>query len=327
MRELVIIGGGLTGLAAAYECEKLGIAYTLIEVKRRLGGGIATIQQGGFVFDTGMMIHRIVDKPGFLVYLGRLGLAGGVIELEAKHLAFTDGTGALIDGLATKITAPVMQRMAVSSLGEIDDGGSFSICMENGMVLDTRGLIIAAPARYAERMLYTLAPESAYKLLDYPYDAIARVSLGYENISQFQSISHHAVPLQSLGAEVIAVRELSHHNRNPESGGILQADVRYDPAKGLPEDQSQWITALIEAMNWPRNPAATHIGVWAESDPVMFKQAHHSTVLDEINQSLPKKVAWVGSDTIRSPAPPGLDERVWQGIAAARQIAANLKNN
>ena len=40
MRDVVVIGGGLSGLAACYELEKRGAAYTVIEVKRRFGGGI-----------------------------------------------------------------------------------------------------------------------------------------------------------------------------------------------------------------------------------------------------------------------------------------------
>jgi protoporphyrinogen oxidase len=328
MRELVIIGGGLTGLAAAYECEKRGIAYTLIEVKRRLGGGIATKLHGGFVFDTGKMTHHITDRTAFMAYLKSLGLAQAVIELEGERLAFTDGTGVLINALAAKITAPVMQRMAVSSLGGINDGGPFSICMENGMVLDTRGLIIAAPACYAERMLYTLVPESAYKLLNYPYDTIARVSLGYEALSaQFRAPHAAPLPRPSSDAEIVAVRRLSHPNRNPEHGGILQADIRYDAGNGLPEDQSQWVNKLIKAMNWPRNPAATHMGLWPESDPAIFRQPDHSALLGEINRSLPESMALVGSDYVLSSAPPRLDERIEQGIAAARRIAAILKNN
>ena len=42
MRDVVVIGGGLSGLAACYQLEKTNLRYTLIEVKRRVGGGIQT---------------------------------------------------------------------------------------------------------------------------------------------------------------------------------------------------------------------------------------------------------------------------------------------
>lgn len=48
MRDVVIIGGGLSGLAAAYELEKHNVDYTLIEVKRELGGSIRTLKKDDF---------------------------------------------------------------------------------------------------------------------------------------------------------------------------------------------------------------------------------------------------------------------------------------
>ena len=39
MRDVVVIGGGLSGLAACYELERCGAAYTVIEVKAALRRG------------------------------------------------------------------------------------------------------------------------------------------------------------------------------------------------------------------------------------------------------------------------------------------------
>ncbi|MFN8560127.1 MAG: hypothetical protein U0703_00460 [Anaerolineae bacterium] len=71
-----------------------------------------------------------------------------------------------------------MKRMAVSSVGLIE-AGHFGICLENGLLLDARAVIVTAPARYAEHMLRTLAPDAALLLVDYRYDPVVRVSLGY----------------------------------------------------------------------------------------------------------------------------------------------------
>ncbi|MFN8450185.1 MAG: hypothetical protein U0521_16770 [Anaerolineae bacterium] len=70
-----------------------------------------------------------------------------------------------------------MKRMAVSSVGLIE--ASLGICLENGLLLDARAVIVTAPARYAEHMLRTLAPDAALLLVDYRYDPVVRVSLGY----------------------------------------------------------------------------------------------------------------------------------------------------
>lgn len=56
MKHTIIIGGGITGLAAAYSLQKAGkgsIAVTLIEGSQRLGGKITTARRGGFLVEGG----------------------------------------------------------------------------------------------------------------------------------------------------------------------------------------------------------------------------------------------------------------------------------
>ncbi len=56
MRHTIIIGGGITGLAAAYSLQKEShgaIAVTLIEGSQRLGGKIMTARAGGFLVEGG----------------------------------------------------------------------------------------------------------------------------------------------------------------------------------------------------------------------------------------------------------------------------------
>ena len=129
-------------------------------------------------------------------------------------------------------------------------------------------------------------------------------------------------PISKGRSQLLAV-----HFATPDNSwhGTLKT-LRYQQygKKGLPEDQSLWIKMLIEAMNWPHNPTATYMGVWPESDPIGFRQANHRALLDEINRSLPESVALIGSDAIRTSAPPCLDERIGQGIAAAQRIAATI---
>ena len=56
MPNVVIVGGGLSGLASAFELERLGVQYTLIEVKSRLGGSIVTVEQDDFIVDGGLFL-------------------------------------------------------------------------------------------------------------------------------------------------------------------------------------------------------------------------------------------------------------------------------
>lgn len=51
--KVLIVGGGLSGLALAWQLEQQGVDYQLIEARERLGGRIHSYQHEGAVFDLG----------------------------------------------------------------------------------------------------------------------------------------------------------------------------------------------------------------------------------------------------------------------------------
>jgi len=51
--DVVIIGGGLTGLTMAHEFSKAGKSFVLVEKSDRIGGVINSIQENGFIYETG----------------------------------------------------------------------------------------------------------------------------------------------------------------------------------------------------------------------------------------------------------------------------------
>lgn len=300
MRDVVIIGGGLSGLAAVNELQQHGLDCTLIEVKNRLGGSIQSVRAGGFIFDTGVMCHTLTDPAWFMDYLSQIGLRDTTILLE-DQIAFKHGTGSLVDALADNLSMPVMYRMAVSTVGQMDDG-RYSICMENGMVLDASALLIAAPARYAERILYPLVPEISLQLLDYEYETITRVSLGYADGEP---------PHTAADDRVVSLDCLTHPARG---GTIIQAGLRFS-ADDLVADGK-----LTAVLGLPARADASYIATWRESDPVMWRDPQHPAVIHQIMKQLPPGVALVGSDYIPTHAPPHLDERIRQGIEGARRL-------
>jgi len=314
MRDVVVIGGGLSGLAAAYELEKRGVSYTLIEVKRRLGGSIASTRLNGFMLDSGAMLNTIHDFSSFTTYLGELNLNEGLFTQDSK-IGFLDGTSTLIDVLAAKITAPVMYRMAVSTLGQTDSD-TFLICMENGMVLDTRALIIAAPSRYAERMFQTLTPEISYRLLDYRYDEIAHVSMGYRTTELPQ------IPIEPpTDYPITYINSTTQIGRVPDNTTLIQVGVRYDSGVGLSRDLVGEIAALF---GWSLSPLAEKVGAWADADPLMWHDPTHPATMTAIRHLLPQGVALAGSDYVPTTHVPTLDERIQSGREAAEKVIAWL---
>ena len=51
--DVAIVGGGIAGLAAAYELQQRGVAVHLFEASGRLGGVIQTEHIDDFTFDAG----------------------------------------------------------------------------------------------------------------------------------------------------------------------------------------------------------------------------------------------------------------------------------
>jgi protoporphyrinogen/coproporphyrinogen III oxidase len=83
MREVVVVGGGITGLATAYYLHQRGISVQLFEAAERLGGNIRTERHEGFLLDTGPD-SWVTQKPHASRLAIELGLAARMIGTLPK---------------------------------------------------------------------------------------------------------------------------------------------------------------------------------------------------------------------------------------------------
>ena len=86
MAEVVIVGGGMAGVAAAYRLKKEGVDLLLLEAAPRLGGKIRTVRQGGFLVEGGPDAS-VRYKPALLALGKEVGLEP-VGTLPAKPAAY-----------------------------------------------------------------------------------------------------------------------------------------------------------------------------------------------------------------------------------------------
>jgi protoporphyrinogen oxidase len=312
MADVIVIGGGLSGLSAAWQLEQLGVDYTLIEVKPRLGGSIISARREGFRLDGGPFI---LEKYGEWNFLAELGLQDALekvgIYRTADVVIFRNGTQTLIDRLAQKLTHPMMTRMAVSSIGRLDDG-RYGVCLENGLVLEARAVVLAAPARYAERMLWTLLPAAAEYFMNYRYERIVRVSLGY------RLTDLPTVPQRPQGSLFRYIEGYTFSSRVPEGHVLLRAGVRLD-ADPLVSSADAALAATRQLVPHAA-PVCEWVTDWAEDFALTRNLPEHRQVMDLIDDALPAGLALVGSDYRAR----RLNEQVEQGRAAARQVAMQL---
>ena len=316
MRDVVVIGGGLSGLAACYELEKRGVACTVIEVKRRFGGAIRSAAAAGFLMDASAFAFRrpAADAlpPEFELERSILPLAGG------EACVMRGGSESLIRAFASRLGGGRLMRMAVSSIGRLRN--RFTICLENGIMLDGGALILAVPAPYAARMLWNLAPEAARLLTEFRYDAIRRVSLGYRKGDLPARIE--LSPAETFPF-VIATEQIE---RVPDRNHLLiQVGLRSS------EDMStqEAVDAVTGQIGGRAPPIAARVDFWPEAD-LLSDDAHaRRDTVGAIRATLPPGLSLVGSDyCLAAPAVKGvarLDERMLAGRQAAHEAIDHLK--
>jgi protoporphyrinogen/coproporphyrinogen III oxidase len=111
MEKVIIIGGGISGLSAAYYLSKAGIRPTLIERDSRLGGVIKTEYGHGCILEGGPDSF-LASKPQALELIREVGLGGEVINsndhLRKTYILKKGRLVAMPDGLMMMVPTKIM---------------------------------------------------------------------------------------------------------------------------------------------------------------------------------------------------------------------------
>jgi oxygen-dependent protoporphyrinogen oxidase len=90
---VIIVGGGMSGLAAAYELTRRGVPFVLVEASPAVGGVVRTERVGGFVIDAGPDA-LLTQKPAAIELCRELGI-GGRLRPQAQRGTFVVRGGRL----------------------------------------------------------------------------------------------------------------------------------------------------------------------------------------------------------------------------------------
>lgn len=321
----VIVGAGVSGLAAAFRLEASHVPYTLIEIKSGLGGSLQTIEREGFAADSGRMVT--FDDPADDVW-AMLALEAelqpsGSAGIECGSI-FRHGQRAVVNALAGPLKGEVLCRMAVTSTGEFDAAARrrgfprFCVCLENGTVLDADALVLAVPARIAERILRSLRPASAARLEGYRYDSIARLSLGYRTADILGKLPD----MPPVDYPITYIESTDAPERVPAGCTLIQLGVRYDPHKGVaPESNGDLAGQVTALFDLPSDPPFEHLSVWPDDEPLEWLQDGFPARVEALHRALPEGVAIAGSDYVVTDRRPTLADRIRSGFAAAERVS------
>ena len=92
--DVVIIGGGIAGLAAAYELSRRGVSFLVLEQRTRAGGVILSEQVDGFTIDAGPDA-LITQKRAAIALCEELGLGARLVSTKQPRLAYIQRGGRL----------------------------------------------------------------------------------------------------------------------------------------------------------------------------------------------------------------------------------------
>ena len=94
MPDVVIVGGGIAGLAAAYELSRQGVGCVVLERHARPGGVIFSEEVDGFTIDGGPD-SLLVQKPAGIQLCQELGLGARLVATKLPRVAYILRAGTL----------------------------------------------------------------------------------------------------------------------------------------------------------------------------------------------------------------------------------------
>lgn len=154
--DLVILGSGMAGLAAARHASARGLRLAIVDKGRRIGGRVSTRRADGFSFNHGAQF--LTARQGDFVTACDGAVAAGA--LQPWQVAGRDaycGAPTMRDFPAFLGSGTdVRQDVEVTSIEQHD--GLVALHDSKGGTVTARQAVITAPAPQAERLLSTAAP-------------------------------------------------------------------------------------------------------------------------------------------------------------------------
>ena len=214
--DLLVLGSGIAGLAAARLAEDDGKRVLVIDKGRRLGGRVSTRRQDGFVFNHGAQFVT-AKGTGFASLLAKAKTAGNIKDWQiCDDKIVKIGTPSMRD-LPQFMATGLMVRQQTEITEIAHHGGHIGFFDKDDLVATGRQAIITAPAAQTTKLLADIYPDLAATAGLASYDPCWTIMLGLE--------SNHGLgtaPLRDQAAGIaLGVPEFTRSNQ--QSGAVAPA--------------------------------------------------------------------------------------------------------
>jgi protoporphyrinogen oxidase len=353
MTTVVVVGGGLAGLAAAWELKRAPAEVVVLEAGRRAGGVIVTERRDGFVVEGGPdgflaaepdiqdlarelgLGARLVDQlaRGTALWTGeRLeplaeGRAAELLGIEAhseRELArgfrsFAGGMAEIVEALLGELGPAVRTGQGVTGMARSARGWRLSVT--GGSAHEAGGVILAVPAWHAARLVAAAGVAAARDLDDVLYSPSVTVSLAYREDqigTELDGTGFVAAPGVGGAVRACSYSSRKYPGRAPPGHVLLRAFLGpvEDDAGAVAHAELARILGIRGAPLWTRS------FFWTRGLP-RYRPGHAARVA-AVRAALarlpPLDLAGAGVDGA------GVSACVKSGREAARRVAARLRS-
>lgn len=157
--DIVIIGSGMAGLAAAGVARAAGRSVCVLDKGRRIGGRVSTRRADGFTFNHGAQFLT-ARHPDFITACETATKDGALVPWQVAGRNAFCGAPTMRD-LPAHLGKGQTIRQQVEIAAITRDGGLITLHDANGQVAEARQLLVTAPAPQTARLLDPVAPELA----------------------------------------------------------------------------------------------------------------------------------------------------------------------
>jgi len=233
MTDVVIVGGGIAGLAAGYELTKRRVPFVILESGARPGGVIFSEQVDDFTIDAGPD-SLLVQKPEGIRLAEEVGLGDRLVATKPPRLAFIQRGGRLhplaassVLGVPTEV-GPFLRTALFSWAGKIRMGAELFVPRRESAADESIGAFMTR--RFGREATDYLAEP-----------LLAGIHAGDVNRLSLQALFPRFVDAERTHGSLI--RAFRHERHARRSGPAAQGAFR-----SLPGGLSELVTAVSNAL-------------------------------------------------------------------------------
>ena len=263
--DVAIVGGGIAGLAAAYELSRRGVSFVVLEHAARAGGVIFSEQIDGFTIDGGPDA-LLIQKPEAIALCREIGLGDRLVSTKMPRIAYIQRGGRLhalpaasVLGIPTRI-GPFVRTTLFSWAGKIRMGAELFVPPKRDDIDESIGAFMTR--RFgAEAATYLAEP------------LLAGIHAGDVDRLSVRALFPRLVDAERTHGSLLRAFTIKNPISNPPS-----AISNEGAFKSLPGGLSEMVRALVSAIGEPHVRLNTAVDAITGRGPFVVRTAAGESV-------------------------------------------------